>query len=201
MNAFEAPPNQLDIIKQRVTENIDRAASKPISELRLSQLGNRLDTIKEQFVARGFKTDECRQEEREIISEILESSATAKTLLEFKEVLSQLVNRYGLSQEWADDTLEHENAHANVAAITGHDFVCYATVFVDEGDGHFGLDPICVIEDNVDWGPAETLIHNIATTDAPRIYGNALSPGDEESIQRDEALLHSLQNTENKKAA
>ena len=125
--------------------------------------------------------------------EILHSTALADTIGEFRETLEQIRIEFGLTQEWVDDLVAHENAHANVARDTGHEWVGYGAVFIKDDNGQLSaVQPVHFTKPDLSWGPMELITKSIEVTEAPAVYGNKLSEGDVANLEQDKARLEKI---------
>lgn len=163
-----------------IKEKIDTAKANAILESRLEQLES------DMYKYGSRQDDEAYKQEDLIEQEILKSSAVANDLTEFREVLRQKREEYGQTNEWAENMLAHENAHANVAEQTGHPWVGYTTLFIkDENNRIVGIQPAYFTKSNRSWSKVETLIKRMAVTDGPRIYDSAPSEYDDADLVKD----------------
>ncbi len=190
-NSITAYP--LEDMRARIANTIETARSNPISEERLKELEDRLEHLKKAFVERGSREEKETIEEDKIEKEILHSSALADNLVEFKEMLKQISEKYSEPPEWVTDLLAHENAHANIAEITAHEWVGYATVFIKDETGQLsGIQPLHFLKPELSWEPKEAIQKSIEVLEAPEKYGNKLSPSDEENITKERELLEKI---------
>ena len=186
--------NHTEKTKEKVTQSLEQAKRNPIFESRITELESQLNTLKDTFIKQGSRSAEMLAEENAIEAEIMQSSALADNIPEYREMLSQIASSYGLSQEWADDLLAHENAHANVAEVTEHEWVGYAAIFIkDENNNLTSIQPVHFTKPQLSWGPKELLEKSIEVTKAPEEYGNRLSEGDDASLTEDTERLKALQ--------
>lgn len=180
-------------MKEKVASLLEHASQHAIAGSRLEQLEEELGQIKEKFITNGYRTPEDNARDDEIEAELLQSSAVVKTLPEFDEMLSQIAEKYGLSKEWAVDLKAHENAHANVSEITGHESLGYAAVFIKDEQGNLSnVQPLFFGKPNLEWGPQEAIEKDIQVLDAPRAYGNAPSEYDVADIAKNEERLRKI---------
>lgn len=188
---FSPNPNFKQELKESVRQKISKAMSNPI-------LGSHLRDLSDESGRIGGRSDkEAWDREDQIQNEILESSVVADNLVEFREVLNQIAEMCGKDEEFVTDLLAHENSHGNVAEATGHDWVGYIAVFVkDEAGKLVSIQPAHFLKSNRGWGKIETILKRIMVTDAPRIYDNALSQGDEEDLERDRAVIFEMEKTD-----
>lgn len=185
--------NPIEKMRAKVAERLKQARNNPISESRLMELEQKLDLGKDEFIETQHRSPDRVKEENMIEKEILRSSALADNLTEYTEMLQQIRTAYGLTQEWANDLLAHENAHANVAQETGHEWVGYAAVFIKDSDGNLiSIQPLHFTKPNLSWGPEEMIAKNIEVTKAPEVYVNKLSEGDELSLVEERRRLERI---------
>ncbi len=191
---FSPNPNFKQELYETVRQKLNKAAGNPISESRLKDLNDEATRL-------GGRSDkEAWDREEQIQNEILESSVVSDNLIEFREVLRQVAEMCGQDEEFVTDLLAHENAHGNVAEATGHDWVGYVAVFIKDEIGRLvSVQPAHFLKSNRKWGKIETILKRIMVTDAPRIYDNALSPGDEEDLKRDRAAIFEMERFDKEK--
>ncbi len=171
-------------------EKIEYAVEHAMPQIRLIELQYEVVNLKE-------RTDEARfSREDKIEEEIIASSITADTLEEFKEILKALAKRFNLGPKWVMNTLEHENAHANVAEQTGHTGR-YMVLFIEYGDedGTKTMYPLYLSKTPKHWGKIEALLKSIAVIDAPRVYGHRLSTGDKTDLEINRERLGRIEET------
>ncbi|MDO8482593.1 MAG: hypothetical protein Q7S86_02120 [bacterium] len=191
----------LEKIRKEIFQRIDVARNNPIARTRLVEIEKQLGRFIDTFLKNGQRDDAQIISENEIDREILQSCAVADNIVEFKEMLRQLAERYesaiGKNNEeaikWAEDMLAHENAHANVAQATGHEWVGYAALFIKDEDGNLSsFQPLHFTKPKLEWGPRELITKSIEVIEAPEKYGNKLSEGDVESLAQDKQRLESI---------
>lgn len=183
-------------LKELVKQKIETAKANAILESRLEELE------KDMYEYSSRQDDEAYKHEDLIEKEILNSSAVANDLAEFQEVLRQIKEEYGQTDEWAENMLAHENAHANVAEQTGHPWVGYTTLFVkDENNSIVGIQPAYFTKSDRKWGKVETLIKRMEVTNAPRVYDNAPSEYDDADLKKDGERLKVLERTDAEEVA
>jgi len=177
-------------MKQEIAQKIEIAMTHPLSEERMESLDNELRTIKSRFVKEKVKDELTKKRENEIEKEILQSSVYVKTIVEFREVLMQLGDRFGHAHNWIGKFLAHENAHANVSEQTGHDEGGYAVIFIKDDTGSLShIQPLYISRPSASWGPQEMLLKEIEVLRAPEVYGDKLSESDKQDIESSEELL------------
>jgi len=121
--------------------------------------------------------------DEEIEKEIIDSSVFVNNLVEFREVLRQIAIICGESEIWIEDTLAHENAHANEAEVQGLDFRGYIALFVKDEFGKItGIQPACIIRTPKSFSHSDLLKSNEEVTLAPEKYGNELSDYDRKDL-------------------
>lgn len=190
---MESKETFLESMKARVAENIKKAKERPILESRLVKLEIILNAHRDKFIETGQRSAEAVAEEDMIEFEILHSTALADTIGEFRETLEQIRVEFGLTQEWVDDLVAHENAHANVARDTGHEWVGYGAVFIKDDNGQLSaVQPVHFTKPDLSWGPMELITKSIEVTEAPAVYGNKLSEGDVANLEQDKARLEKI---------
>lgn len=183
-------------MRSDIAERIRNAKDNALSEERLAEFEDKLRSYQDLFIKNGQRNPEDIAEEDQIEAEILRSSAVADTLNEFREVLEQIKANYFLGEEWVNNLVEHENAHANVAQATGHEWVGYGAVFIKDANGQLSnIQPVHFTKPNLSWGPREVITKNIEVTEAPALYGNSLSEGDEKSVEEDQERLKRIDET------
>ncbi len=167
-----------------VKKKIEEAKNNPISETRLAQL-------EEEILVLGKRKDEeAFKREDEIEKELFASCAITDNVIEFKEFLKQIAEICGQSDEWVTYMLAHENAHSNVAEITGHENIQYIALFVKDEQGQIiSIQPACYSKVDKNWGTVEVLLKRMAVTDAPRQYGNKPSNFDDQDMVEDKKTL------------
>ncbi|MES2088329.1 MAG: hypothetical protein V4467_05075 [Patescibacteria group bacterium] len=177
-------------IKSIMAERIEAAKKNPIFESRLAILEDQLGKFKDEFVRTDRRSIEQIAQEDLILGEILKSSALADNIIEFREMLTQIATTYGKPQEWITDLLAHENAHANVAAETGHEWVGYASVFIKNEAGNLSsIQPLHFTKPSLTWGAKESLEKEIDVLEAPDKYGNRASSFDRDDILKNRERL------------
>lgn len=176
-------------LKESVRQKIEIARANAILDSRLEELKG------EMYKYSSRQDEEARMQEDLIEKEILNSSVVAKDLTEFVEALRQIKEKYNQTDAWAKTILAHENAHANVSEQTGHPYGEYFIIFIKDENNNIGIQPVYFNKPDRSWGEVEILIKRIATTDAPRVYGEELSPGDEEDLEKDRRRLEELEET------
>jgi hypothetical protein len=179
-----------------VKQKIDNAKANAILE-------SRLDVLEKEMVDYAASPgDESYKKEDQIEQEILASSAVAKDITEFREVLRQIQEELGYTNDWTENLLAHENAHANVAQQTGHPWVGYTTLFIkDESNRIVSIQPAFFTKSDRNWGEVETLVKNMMVTDAPSVYGNSPSEFDVESLRINTEKLEALEKTDAEEVA
>jgi hypothetical protein len=180
----------------RIKEKIDTAKANAILE-------SRLEEIEKKMYEYSLRQDEEAHRQEDLIEqEILSSSAVANDLTEFREVLGQIKQEYEQTNEWAENMLVHENAHANVAEQTGHPWVGYTTLFIKDSNNRIvGIQPAFFTKSDRKWGKVETLMKRMAVTDAPRVYDNSPSEQDDLDLKKDNERLKEFEKTEAKEVA
>ncbi|MFA7193489.1 MAG: hypothetical protein WC087_01050 [Candidatus Paceibacterota bacterium] len=180
-------------MKEEISGRLDRAINNPISEERFSELELQLQNLKENFLKKGYRESPEIDDEDSIEKEIFASSAIADTIVEFKEMLDQLGDRFGKYRDWVGKYLAHENAHTNVAETLGYEKVGYATVFIkDENENLAFIQPLHFSKPQIDWGPRESLEKQLEVASAPEKYGDKLSDSDEANIEEYKKDLEEL---------
>lgn len=210
MNTFEhsTNPNEtqtgntavsLEALHKLMAERIESASNNPIKSDHLKELEQRLSLIADRYIETGAHNEKDTAEEAVIEAEILRSTAVAHTLAEFKILLDQLSTRYGEQYQWTEKFLAHENAHANVAEATGHQWVGYGAVFIADTERQLsGIQVLHFTKTQLEWGPKEMLSKSIAVTEAPSVYGDTLSESDVMQIEANTKKLNELQKRQSK---
>jgi len=88
----------------------------------------------------------------------------------------------GLSTYSTNDTLSHENAHANKAEQLGATHIGYKFVLIKE-DGGFNVQPQANYYIPDEWNKEKQNAVNIEITKAPEEYGNKMSHGDKRYLE------------------
>jgi hypothetical protein len=193
---FEAAPTP-EAVSARMEQALDVAEKNPIAESRLGELEQEISRHKKDFVERGTRSAEDEAREEEILEEILQSSAVADTIVEYKLMLESIARRHNLPDGWSTHMLAHENAHANVAISTGHEFVGYAAIHMkDESGALSSIQPLVFHKPDPVWGPVESLKKGIEVTKAPEAFENEMSDDDIASVAEDEEHLARAQQLE-----
>lgn len=196
---MESPTNMLEGMKLRVAEKLEKAIRNPMYESRLIELEEKLKHARDQFIKTGQREEGNDNQDDAIEVELLNSSAVVETLPEFQEMLHQLSVKFGERHNWTANYLAHENSHANVAELTGHNLVGYATVFIKDAEGNLsGIQPLHFNKPDLRWAPEEMLMKSIEVTNAPETYGDTISEGDIESLKNDKESLLKVREEKNK---
>lgn len=184
-------------VSMRIEKALDIAEKSPIAESRLGELEQEISRHKKDFVEHGTRSAEDEAREEEILAEILRSSAIAENVVEYKLMLESIARRHNLPDGWSTHMLAHENAHANVAINTGHEFVGYAAIHMkDESGALSSIQPLVFHKPDPTWGPVESLTKGIEVTKAPEMFENEMSDGDTASVAEDEEHLARAQQLE-----
>jgi hypothetical protein len=187
----------IEAVSVRIEKALDAAQNNPIEESRLVELEAEISNHKRDFVERGTRSAEDEAREEEILAEILRSSAVVEDVAEYKLMLESIARRHNLPEDWSTHMLAHENAHANVAISTGHEFVGYAAIHMkDESGALSSIQPLVFHKPDPTWGPVESLKKGIEVTKAPEVFENEMSEGDTASVAEDEAHLARAQQLE-----
>jgi len=187
----------IEAVSVRIEKALDAAEKNPIAESRLGELEEEISRHKKDFVEQGARSAEDEAREEEILAEILRSSAVAESIVEYKLMLESIARRHNLPDGWATHMLAHENAHANVAISTGHEFVGYAAIHMkDESGALSSIQPLVFHKPDPTWGPVESLTKGIEVTKAPEAFENEMSDGDTASVAEDEEHLARAQQLE-----
>jgi len=180
MNEKSPIQPSLEQINEAVVEKVRRAINNAISKDRLDEIEEELEFFNAQYIKNEGLSDEDLATVREIEDERDRSIATVGNITEFRMMLDYLEERFGPKDDWIKSYLAHENAHANVAEATGHNFIGYSIEFVKLDDsGSVYVQPGISLEPQPEWGREELLRKRIAVTLAPEHYGDVLSVGDE----------------------
>lgn len=191
----------LEKTREDIVRKIEQAINNPISENRLGEIENELKLFTDKFIETGNRTEEQLGVEKKLEEEIFKSSAIVGNITEFRIMLDYLSEKFGSEHRWVENYLAHENAHANVAENTGHEFVGYATVFIkDESNNLVGIQPLNFTKPQLEWGPEEMLRKGIKTTEAPEKYGDKLSDGDKSDLALSKQRLEKIEEDKNRLA-
>lgn len=193
MESLPYRQNYDEQLKSNVQKKLEHAKNRALLDSRLLELETQMAELSQSSNSDRF------QKEDKIQQEITSSSAVSDTLVEFREVLRQLTEEYGeygLDEKWAEDLLAHENAHANIAQATGHEWVGYLTTFIKDNEGRIvSIQPSHLTKSQKGWGYRESIVKHIEVLDAPRKYDNKLSSFDEQDIETDKKRLADLEKT------
>jgi hypothetical protein len=195
----------IEEMKVRIAERVDKAIGNPIVASRLSELEKKLSEYDDKFIETGHRSADQIIEEDKIEAELVSHSALADNLVEFTEMVDQIGTKYSFDigdvKKWAEDTVAHENAHANMSQVTGNDWVGYATLFYkNEDGGDPGFFPFVITKPKNEWGPKEVLTKDIERLNAPEMYGNKPSNSDVEDIAKTKEKLKKLEEREKQDA-
>lgn len=171
------PPKEIaqTELQERVAEKIKFALDNAMPESRFSELHKK--------VAEDITNGTLPEDKKTFEEEILRSTVVAETLPEYKEVLMQAEILLHEDEGWAIGELAHENAHANVGLSLNFKWIGYGLLFVkDEAGVLLGVNPNCIIRPQSEWTEGEYHSKSIEMLDAPRMYGETLSPGDIKQI-------------------
>lgn len=115
-----------------------------------------------------------------------------------EQKLARYNKKFGSEHGWVEKYLAHENAHVNIAEVTEHEVVGYATVFIKDNTGELvAIQPLNFTKPQLEWGPEEMIRKNIETAEAPEKYGDKLSDGDKSDLTLAKQRLEKIE--ENKK--
>jgi hypothetical protein len=196
MTSLENPDksiSSLEIVKTKIRESIEKAKNNPIAESRLSEIESINNKTVDNFIERGYHDPEDIIQEDLIEVEILKSTALAENLIEYEEMLHQISSEFGLSKQWAEDLLVHENAHANISEFVNEDWIGYGAVFIKDEEGFLSnIQPLHLSKPKITWGPKEMITKKIEVLDAPRVYENQLSEGDVLDIELNQKRLEKI---------
>lgn len=181
-------------LEREIAQKVDQGIRDAIDVYYLNGLCSELGKMKD-GPDRMIKENELK--------EIMKaSSVLVNTLPEFNELLKQVASIVRADQEWVQDILSHENAHANVATKTGHEWGGYAVLFIKNNGRLSSLQPMFLYSAQDSWGEVEKLLKRIEVNRAPEVYNQMLSTGhsdghgvrDNEAVLRDRARLKELEN-------
>jgi|GEM_PF-5775415 len=186
MDMEVGPKQKIDLeeVRQEMRRRIAAASQNPIEEESLNELNSQTAQIEEAFARRAIDPAIMDKKLEEIFGKIIESSALASNLIEFKILMEEM----RFPKKIRMDLLEHENAHMNVAEQTGHRIVGYALVFVKVGRRE-AFQPCILVRADISRGPKKYFVSTIMTLQAPEKYGNTLSPDDIQKITEMKRLL------------
>lgn len=165
-------------LKETVSAKIETAITNAIPRDKLFKLEDELDELGKS------KNLEAYEREDEIERELMASCVVAETIVEFKEVLIQVGKMYNKTEDWAEDLLAHENAHANVGEAVGYEVKGYIVLFSKDNAGRIYSQPAVFSRSNRDWNTVEKAMKNIVMYEAPLKYGEVMSDGDIEMAER-----------------
>ena len=188
----KATPEQIEAERK-----LDHAHDNAILESRLNELEQELEILEDKFIHDGTRSEADVQRELEIEKEILRSAAVSNSLGEYKDMLSAVAYDCGLPKEWVEETLNHENSHANVSEHLGHEWVGNAVIYIKDSLGNTSnIQPVHISKSKTSWGPKEVLLKRIEVTSAPERSGSSLSVSDMNRIETDKAKLRKIQERE-----
>lgn len=201
MNENFSDQPSLEEIKEEVIKKIEQASSNPISEDRLEEIENELKLSTDKFIETSKRSKKQLESERKLEEEIFTASAIVNNLVEFRIMLDYLSEKFGLEHGWVEKYLAHENAHVNIAEVTEHEFVGYATVFIKDNTGELiAIQPLNFTRPQLEWGPEEMIKKNIETAEAPEKYSDKLSDGDESDLVLARQRLEKIEKDKNRLA-
>lgn len=193
LSSEKQPISPLESVKLKIKEAIDRAKGNPIAESRLIEIESLNNKMVDNFIERGYHDREDIIQEDLIEAEILKSTALADNLVEYEEMLSQIASEYNLSEEWGKNLLAHENSHANISQSVDEDWVGYGAVFIKDDQGSLSsIQPLHLSKPKINWGPKEVVSKKIEVLNAPAVYENDLSEGDESDIELNKQRLEKI---------
>jgi hypothetical protein len=108
-----------------------------------------------------------------------ENTLIIQTLPEFKFAMEYI----GFSNNALLDTIEHENAHGNMAESVGAEHHGYNLIFQRNEQGKLVVQPQAIIYIPDEWSKEDQENANYDITIAPEVYGNSLSDGDREDLK------------------
>lgn len=188
----KATPEQIETERK-----LDHAHDNAILESRLDELEQELEILEDKFIHDGTRSEVDIQRELEIEKEILRSAAVSNSLGEYKDMLAAVAYDCGLPKEWVEETLNHENSHANVSEHLGHEWVGNAVIYVKDSLGNIShIQPVHISRPKTSWGPKEVLLKRIEVTSAPERSESSLSVSDINRIETDKAKLRKIQERE-----
>lgn len=122
---------------------------------------------------RSFSEDEIKK----IFENFNNATVGVETLVEYRFLLEQV----GAKNGWVEETLAHENAHANRGAFLGAIHEGYTITFVEKSDGKIQQIPAAIIDIPKTLSEADQKHIFIEVAQAPENYGgdnSYLSDGD-----------------------
>lgn len=164
--------------------------SNPISEEEFNEISEVFRKVKKSFIKRGYYSKTNLAKEESAFTQLKAVGAMAYNLAEFKALLEELLSiNHNISFGEVDSWLAHENAHMNIAESTGHKVIGYGLIFLKTFSFFEVVQPFCLYKSDISWGPKENLEKDSLVADAPRVYGDKLSEGDEKVIVENQELL------------
>lgn len=171
--------NSFEKIKVDISKKIEAAISNPLKTSRYIELDDTVKSQQQKFFKLGSKSPEDLELDNQITGEILKSGAIVETLPEYKELLNQVSKKFNLGEEWENDLIAHENAHANVSEELKYEQVGYGTFFLSNDEGVLeSIQPAHVHIEPNSWSPIEVIENGIKTLEAPKEYNNEMSEAD-----------------------
>jgi hypothetical protein len=191
--------NSFELLQKEISQKIEQAKQHPLKVSRYLELESLIKAQQQKLFREGIKTQEDIDLDTKIQEEIIAAAAIVKTIPEYKELLTQVSQQYNLGEEWINDLLAHENAHANAAEQIGYEQVGYGTFFLaDENGSLVSIQPAHVHIEPNSWTPIEVIENGIRTLEAPDVYQNKMSEDD--VLERDNLLMEKQKLEERKEA-
>lgn len=132
-----------------------------------------------------YNTQSCTPEN------LAQATVVFKDLVSFDYAL-EVLYRTGVDREYLLETLKHENAHANKADQLGARHEDYKLVFLKDENGKIFFAPsagIYIPEEDEGWSKEKQKEVLREVLEAPDIYGDSLSPGDERDLRNLDGIL------------
>lgn len=160
-------------LEQKMEYLLDKAKAHAVDVVEMEKLLDKRFELENQV-----RTLEITKQIQEIDKEMDKFTVHADTIIEFKI----LMEKTGRIDYKVTGTVEHENAHSNVAGHFGFEERGYQLIVAKNQHG-FVYQPVAESgRGSTELTRKEFLEAKIRVSDAPREYGNKNSPGDEESI-------------------
>ncbi len=151
--------NNIEMVKEKIRQKISIAVKNAPD----------LETIQLKSINKN--------EDQEIIELIKKATITVNNLYEFKLLMEILE----INDETINDTLSHENAHANKATIIGVEHLNYNLAIFIEGNDYV-YQPYTGLGYPDEWSPEKIKEMRKKIIKAPEEYNNKLSPIDKERL-------------------
>ena len=128
---------------------------------------------------------------KELNKKMSECEVLVNTIMEYKKVLELI----GLEKEKIDSLLNHENAHANVTEqVKSQSFDGFRIRFYKDKNGNMSLWPSTKTTTDFSFPEKQRLEEDILVNEAPLHYGDTLSKGDKDIIEKAKNRLSEISN-------